>query len=171
MQIWIYPLFNLVLIIGLFLLFKIYIPSAVQHGFDVKLEHIKPLTAEEILKRENFLNSKRDVYFEALELVSRNLACSNWSLQNPNMVRTEDLIYPTEVEVNTVLAKLTIFTNDPQIPRKFAELFPGGDRKVVIKDIGNFVNILREDMGYGGSGISDEKYIYAFIGKKKKDKG
>lgn len=70
-----------------------------------------PITAAEILKKENFLNSKRDTYFQALELLNRNLSNSEFitnGIVSDSTNRIRGGNYPSELEVNSCFSKLCI---------------------------------------------------------------
>ena len=127
----------------------------------------KPITAEETLKRENFLNAKRDTYFLAIDILNRNLANSQFTIDgklsdtlNPNIGGK----YPTDIEINSCFSKLCIYSNNPQIPVTFFKLFDTNDKTLrPIFEMLTFVNLVREDMGYGKAIIDTTGDRYKFI--------
>lgn len=58
---------------------KTYLLGRIKFDFDKKVEELKPLTAESILMRGNFLKAKRDAYYEALNVVNEFLEAIPWS--------------------------------------------------------------------------------------------
>jgi hypothetical protein len=93
-----------VILIGLVVFF-------IQNYFQNKWE---PLTAAETLKKENFLNAKRDIYFQAIELANRVIG--HVDLYEPgqltiNKPRKIGSTYPSEFEVNNCFSKLCIYSD------------------------------------------------------------
>ncbi|HMO40447.1 MAG TPA: hypothetical protein PKE17_13620 [Saprospiraceae bacterium] len=141
--------------------------------FQKYFEHrLSPLTASETLKRENFLNAKRDVYYEAIEIANREYAFIDFTdaagKVMTNYQRDRGTKKPTEFEVNTCFSKLCIYSDDEKIPRLFKQFFlhdPNGKPIQVLED---FVNLLRKDLGYGDGIIKPrtDEYQYISIGMK-----
>lgn len=135
-----------------------YFLAKIKHDLDLKLEAAKPLTAEETLRRQNNLNSKRDAFFEAISLVNRHHAAVEWSGPDIPSDRKLSGTRPTESEVNTCYAKLCLFSKDPQIPIRFFTCF--GAASAV--SVGEFVSLLRQELGYGELPFSPEFYTRFF---------
>lgn len=53
--------------------------SWLNYKYGKKLQELQPLTAEQILRKENYLNSKKDVFFESIGLINRRFASSEWN--------------------------------------------------------------------------------------------
>jgi len=128
----------------------------------------KPLTAAETLKRENFLNAKRDVYFEAIELANRVIG--QFGLRQPGepkikKVRNVGSEFPTKFEVNTCFAKLCIYSDNKEIVRLFKEIIKTHDETKPVAALEAFVNLLRKDLGYGEGIIESYEYEYITIEK------
>jgi len=126
----------------------------------------KPLTAAETLKKENFLNAKRDVYFEAIELANRVIG--QYELRQPGepkikMLRNIGAEFPTEFEVNTCFAKLCIYSDNKEIIRLFKEIIKTHDETKPVAALEDFVNLLRKDLGYGEGIIESYEYEYIQI--------
>jgi len=129
----------------------------------------KPLTAAETLRRENFLNAKRDVYFEAIELANRVIG--QFGLRQPGepkvkKVRNVGSEFPTEFEVNTCFAKLCIYSDNKEIIRSFKEIIKTPDESKPVAALETFVNLLRKDLGYGEAIIGRDEYEYIQIVRK-----
>lgn len=141
---------------GFIWIVKKFVIEKIKHYFDLRLENLKPLTAEETLKRQNYLNSKRDVFFDAISIVSRHLEAVPWS--GPDIPKDRYIrdVRPDEYEVNTCLAKLSLYSDDPKIPDEFLNCF--GNATAV--SLGHFVNRLRMDLGYGELTSNPEDYKY-----------
>jgi len=129
-----------------------------KHKLDVALERMRPLTAEETLRRENYLNSKSQAYYEAITLVSRWLAATPWS--GPDVPRDRSLEgnRPSEAEINTGRAKLTMFVDSPEVLATFDTLFGPASAPL----LGKFVEMARKDMGYASIPVPADSYHYIF---------
>jgi hypothetical protein len=133
--------------------------AALGYLFDKKLEMLKPLTAAETLRRENYLNSKLQTYYGAIELLCSWMACESWTGPDVPTDRKPQADRPTESEINVCHAKLALFADDPAVLETFKQFFSGGP-KHLIPIFGEFINLARKDMGYGQSLISADKYTY-----------
>lgn len=134
---------------------------------------LKPLTASETLKRENFLNAKRDAYYEAIEIANREYAFIEFTDRTGKSAipyeRSRGTKKPTEFEVNTCFSKLCIYSDNLEIPILYKKLFikePDGRPIQIIED---FVNLLREDLGYGNGIITPRTDEYQYILIKSQD--
>ena len=134
-----------------------YVVGRIKFDFDQKMEQLKPLTAEETLRRENRLNSKRDIFFDAIDLINRSLEATHWSGPGvPNRpVRGQR---PSEAEVNSCHAKLAIYSDDLTIPDAFIFCF----EKTSAASLGCFIQSLRKDLGYENPSFDPEHYKYHF---------
>lgn len=121
-----------------------YVVGRIKHEFDCRIEALKPLTAEETLRRENFLNAKRDAFYDAILVLSQFLEAVSWSGPNIPQDRPVQGKRPTEAVVNTCLAKISMFCDDPEIPNAFLKCFQNASPV----SLGQFVNRLRQDLGY-----------------------
>jgi hypothetical protein len=127
----------------------------------------KPITAAEILKKENFLNAKRDIYAQAIDILNRSLANSSFIIGG----KTSDTInqniggsYPTDLEINSCFSKLCIYSDDPEIPLTYCKLFNIQNTTIrPILEMSNFINLVRQDLGYGGPIIDTTGDRYKFI--------
>jgi hypothetical protein len=114
-----------------------------------------PLTAAETLKKENFLNSKRDTYFQAIDIINREFANSNFiedSVSINQLYRNKGGEYPTELEVNTCYDKLCLYSDKKDIPLTYFNLFKGRDSLnnpiKPIYEMYKFISLIRKDLGY-----------------------
>ncbi len=151
-----------VLILGVFIF-------VFQKYFEHKLE---PLTAAETLKRQNFLNAKKDVYYEAVELANREYAFIEFTDSSgkimTNYPRDRGTKKPTEFEVNTCFSKLCIYSDDKEILKLYKKFFLHDPKGKPIQVLEDFVNLLRKDLGYGEGIITPRtnEYQYISIGGK-----
>ncbi len=141
--------------------------SWLNYRFEKKLKKYEPLTAEEILKKENFLNSKRDVFFELIGLLSRSLASKSWTGENIPQNRIEEDNKPTESEINACYAKLNLYVENKEILESYSSLFVSDTSPF---DIGNYIKLLRKDLGYGDFTMTPEKYPYIFSSRRETSK-
>ncbi|WP_416438627.1 hypothetical protein [Phnomibacter sp. MR] len=76
-----------------------------------------PTTAAETLKKENYINSKREAYFDAINLVNREISGFNFNLNidTSKFKRIKGSSLPTEYEVNSSLTKLHLYSDNPEI--------------------------------------------------------
>lgn len=135
---------------------------------------VKPLTAKEILKQQNLLNEKKEVYVEAIKLINRHIAYLGLYAPDtkpvPVLDRNIGSKYPNENEVNSCFSKICIYSEDNQIPKLFNEIFDDKDPLThPMKEIEDFVNLLRLDLGYGKSKKNTDSYLYEYIQIKKRD--
>lgn len=135
----------------------------VQNHFQNKWQ---PLTAAETLKKENFLNAKRDVYFQAIELANRAVGNSDLYEPGKNKIdrpRNIGSKYPTEIEVNSCFSKLCIYSDDKEIILLFKEIFLPINTTRPIAVLEDLINLMRKDLGYGKGIISLETNEYQYI--------
>ena len=131
----------------------------------------QPLTAAETLKKENFLNAKRDAYYEAINILNRNLANSSFTVNgqlsdtsNRNIGGT----YPSDVEINSCFSKLCIYSDNPEIPIIYQRLFLNNKNVRLILEMVTFINLVRNDLGYGAAIIDTVGDRYKFIQSHRK---
>ena len=126
-----------------------------------------PITAAETLKKENFLNAKRDTYFDAIDILNRNFANSEFTINgvvSDTTDRNRGGTYPTELEVNSCFSKLCIYSDNKQIPMIFQKLFITNDKSLrPVLEMVTFINLVREDLGYGVAIIDTVQDRYKFI--------
>ena len=121
-----------------------------------------PTTAAETLKKENYISSKRDTYFEAISLVNRAFSDFKFTdIKNgPNIIRIKGTTYPTEFEVNSCLSKLYLYTDNPDIITSFKNIFyfKNGTAGDVVKSNIQMLKEIKTDL----SGESDSKLIDSY---------
>ena len=135
-----------------------YLVAKIKHDFDLRLEALKPLTAAEALRQQNYLNSKREAYFEAISVITRYLEAVPWGGPDIPADRLQLESRPSESEVNACLAKLSLYSGDLNIPSQFLSCFDGASPVA----LGRFVNMLRRDLGHDEIHMNPEEYKYFF---------
>ena len=139
-----------------------YVISKIKNDFSVKLEKMRPLTAEETLRRENFLNAKRDAYDIVLDVATRKFASTkNWTGPGVPANRRITSEPPTEFEINRAAGNIGMFSDDPNIIGLYIKMFHHPSPF----DLGNLLAALRADLGYGSGSIDPERYCYLFGGE------
>ena len=127
----------------------------------------QPMTAAETLKKENFLNSKRDVFYEAIQIANREYAFIEFTDLNGNKLtdypRHTGTSKPSEFEVNTCFSKLCIYADNKEIPRLFKQMFLHSPDSKPIAILEDLVNSIRKDLGYGDGIISPRTNEYEYI--------
>lgn len=126
----------------------------------------QPITAAETLKRENFLNAKRDIYFEAINILNRNLAYTLFTVDGKLVDTTNRNIgstYPSDTEINSCFSKLCIYSDNPEIPLIYQKMFLSGSSRRPILQMVTFINLVRQDLGYGNAIIDTTGDRYKFI--------
>ena len=84
------------------------------------------------LQDEYFFNGKKEVYYEAIDIIDRNLADLEYDdiyKEHPelkNQKRNKGSIRPTELEINKCFHKLYLFAGDTTIPALFYDLMTKG---------------------------------------------
>ena len=144
-----------------------YIISRIGHDFAKKLEKLKPLTAEETLRRENFLNAKRDAYYEVTKIAVQELASQKvWLGEGVPSHRNVESKSPTEFEINSAMGKIALFSDTSEISQLFLKIFKGPSPA----DLGLLLSAMRSDLGYGYASIAPEVYPYIFGGETPEQK-
>ena len=136
--------------------------SWLNYKYNKKLKDYEPLTAEKILRKENYLNSKRDVFYEVIQLLSKSLASTNWTGPEAPKNRVAENSKPTEVEINSCFSKLCLYVDNKEILERFPYLFSSDSSPATI---GSYISLLRQDLGYGESIIDSAKFPYIFNSK------
>ena len=136
--------------------------------FQKYFEHrLKPLTAEETLKRQNFLNAKKDVYYEAIELVNREFAHIDFKDLAGNLLnsfeRNRGAKRPNEFEINSIFSKLCVYSDNKKIPLTFKRFFLKKPEDRPIGILEEFINLIRHDMGYGKEILTTKSNEYEYI--------
>jgi len=129
-------------------------------------------TAIDILTAQNKLNSKKEVYFEAISILNRYL--SDKALYLPHRApdtanRKTRGTYPTEIEINNCFAKLCIYSDNSEIPTLYRELLTdtGKYARPILK-MEQVVNMMRDDLGNGVAIIDTvgDRYKYIIVHHK-----
>lgn len=139
-------------------LINLYFSNKLKHELDVKLEGIKPITAEETLRRQNLLNAKRDAFFEAITVLNTYLEAVPW--QGPDIPEDRPKLHsrPSEAVVNTAVAKLALFSDNPKIVEAYLNCFVGASAP----HLGELINLMRFDLGYGNLKADPNSYKVYF---------
>jgi len=119
-----------------------------------------PGTAAETLKQQNYISSKKDAYFDAINLVTRELSGYDFHVAFDtikNFSRIKGTTLPTEFEINSCLNKLYLFSNDEVIINSFKRIFAKGYNpieqniimtKYIRKDLGGYENAMLNNYQY-----------------------
>lgn len=123
------------------------------------------------LKEENFINKKRDIYFEVLNVATKYLSADDWANDTAkasrNFVRPIDNM-PSESEINLCVSKLAIYSDDLNIPLCFYDIIkPNGNKESVSTKLSKLSKLMRVDLGYGKSIIDTTNDNYLYIRFKK----
>jgi len=119
---------------------------------------LNPLQAESTLRRQNYLNSKRDAYYEAVDVMMRWMGAVDIS-PAPSW-RVPQGTIPTERDVNLAKAKLVLFMDKEEVVAQFDSFFASSAN--TIRTFGQFVKLARMDMGYADWQLLG-KYKYLFV--------
>lgn len=84
-----------------------------------------PDAAAEVLKKQNYIAAKKDVYFEALNLVTRSYSSVNFNskVDSTHWARIRGTVPPNEFEVNSCLNRLYIYSDNLEIPKYYKKIF------------------------------------------------
>lgn len=123
-----------------------------------------PTTAAETLKKENYINAKRDTYYQALDIVNREISGFNFNLNIDTVKykRMKGATLPTEFEVNSCLAKLHIYSNNDEIINSYKKIFAfkgGLSDSVIHYQITLLKNIKKDLSDVKSAAISNYEYI------------
>ncbi|MCO6059827.1 hypothetical protein NG726_24595 [Pseudomonas sp. MOB-449] len=117
-----------------------------------------PVTASAVLRVENHLNAKRDAYYEAITVLTRFSASVTWSGPDVPIDRVPESNRPLESEVNSCVAKLSMFSDDSDIPLEYIKSFQ--DMSPVT--LGRVIDLMRRDLGYGSLPFDYDCYLYHY---------
>lgn len=117
-----------------------------------------PKRASQILEKENFLNAKKEAYFEAIAIANKVMANSDWGSTDaltgnkidPKFLHKHQTdLSSFELEVNTVYSKLMTVAADTNILHTYFRIFvsPTNEEHVPIAEVENFVKEVRKDLG------------------------
>jgi hypothetical protein len=128
----------------------------------------QPTTALETLRVQTNLNSKKEVYFQAMELMNRHLAFTDFTVNGKLMDTTHRIRgtkYPSEYEINSCFSKLCVYCEDNDIVLAYWHFFVDKNRNNVgpIKRMREFVGLIRKDLGNGDITIDTTKDQYQYI--------
>jgi len=119
----------------------------------------QPVTASNVLRKQNSITSKKDVYFEAINIATREL--SGYDFHGPkipdNYIRNIGTTLPTEFEINSCLTRLYIFSDNPQVINSFKRLFSKGNNP--IEENIKLIKYIRLDL-VGDNKLDANKYEY-----------
>ena len=100
---------------------------------------IGPLTAAQTSMKENFINSKREAYYDAIKVLSRQFASTHLAGEGVPSSRLEEQP-PTESEINQTIMKLALFSENSEILEKHNALFIGKNFNKRIYGAGEFLS-------------------------------
>lgn len=136
-----------------------------------------PITAAETLKRENFLNAKRDAYFQAIEIANKVLANSDFDsidaftgkkMASKFLHKHQKDLSEFELDINSVYSKLMIFTSDTSVLSSYFRIFvtPPNERHNPIIEMKKFINAIRKDLGNNENLPDEYKMLYIVMPSK-----
>jgi|SRR5688500_7892812 len=128
---------------------------AIEYFFETKYA---PIVAAETLKRENFLNAKKQAYFEAIEVANKVIANTDFDsvdaltgkvLAAKFLHKHTVSLSSFELEINDAYSKLMVFASDTNIISSFYRIFvtPPGEKHIPIVAMQKFVTAIRKDLG------------------------
>jgi hypothetical protein len=125
-----------------------------------------PVIAERSLRKENYLNAKQAAYSEAISIINRQFAYTDFIdgnvLTDTTGKRLRGAERPTELEINNCFSKLWVYGGRDSIALYFKIEFmgPQGTTRPIATYI-RLIDLIAEDLGRpkSGLGIEDFKYI------------
>lgn len=124
--------------------------------FSSSLERARPVIAEETLRRQNYLNSKRDAYYEAIDVITRHMNASDLSPSPEGRSGIGGNI--TESEINAAKAKLALYAASASVVQ-YDSFF--SETPNAVRTFAQFIELARVDMGYTAEPLP-YRYIYLF---------
>jgi hypothetical protein len=126
-----------------------------------------PETAAETLKKENFITSKKETYYEAINLATRSFAMVTFDSVKVDhkFTRIRGTTYPNEYEVNSCLSKLYLYTDNIDIIYPFKRIlnFRTGDKvDTLIYYQEKFLKNIKIDLS-GNKSTSIDNYQYIMV--------
>jgi hypothetical protein len=125
------------------------------------LEKVKPLTAEETLRRQSAFNSRVAAFNQTLEVVYRKFAAEEMNVHDadPRQLSPASTERPTEVEVNGTYGHLALVAANRAVLDKYLEIQA---TKSTPAHIGQLVALMRQDLGFGEPIVAGDEYAYIF---------
>ena len=71
--------------------------------------------------------------------------------------------YPNDIEINSCFSKLCIYSDNPKIPLSYQRLFLNDTAIRPVFEMTTFINLVRQDLGYGDAIIDTTADRYKFI--------
>ena len=123
-----------------------------------------PDIAGATLKKQNYISAKKDVYFEAINIVTKELSGYDFHMpkEPKNYVRNIGATLPSEFEINSCLNRLYIYSNNEEIISSFKNIFRKGYNP--IEQNINLIKNIRQDLGSNNSLLLDN-YEYVSISR------
>ncbi len=123
-----------------------------------------PIIAESVLKKQNFINSKKETYSQAIDIITRFFATTDWKIngksimpQNRNIGGTP----PTELEMNACMIKLYFYSPNDSIPKSFKKiLLPLKPNENLIAEVSKLFNAIAMDIGNDAANIKTEEFEF-----------
>jgi hypothetical protein len=123
-----------------------------------------PAIAEETLKRQNLINYKKDAYLEAIDIVNRYFITTEHYLPDSSILFKPDTAVkkPSQMEMNTCMVKLYIYSGNHDIPKLFAQIFVS--KKDFLINSLNFFNMLGVNLSKDFREIKKDEFNFIIPG-------
>ncbi len=130
-----------------------------------------PTKAAEILKKENFLNAKKDAFFEAIGIANKYMANVDYGSTDAltgNKIDPKFLhkhkpdLSNFELDINSAYSKLMTFTSDTSILSAYFRIFvtPPNEKHIPIAEMAKFLKAIRKDLGNDVNLPEEYKLLY-----------
>ena len=123
-----------------------------------------PVIAESVLKKQNFINSKKEAYSQAVDIVTRFFLTTGWNNNGKFLLpqnRNVGGAAPTEVEMNACMIKLYFYAPTDAIPKIFKKiLLPMKDGDNFIANVSSLLNAISVDLGNENANIKMEEFEF-----------
>lgn len=103
-----------------------------------------PRIASEILKQQNLVNEKKQVFSEGIDIILKHISHSYITQVNKVTMG----VRPTALEENSCLIKLYIYSINQDIPKQFKKiLLPFKNKENVVDEFTKFLSLLSIELG------------------------
>lgn len=120
-----------------------------------------PRLAQEILKKQNFITDKKEAFSQGIDLAIQYVQ-AKYSAQYSNTFGEA----PTHSQMNSVMLKLYIYSDDQNIPKQFRKLLlPLKEGEDIILELTNFLNMIAKELGNENAKIDFREFQLIYPSK------
>jgi hypothetical protein len=121
---------------------------------------VNPIIARGVKIQESILEQRYAACDKAINILQRRFASAALTGPNAPANYKPSESSPTQLEINVVYTLLSLYCTNSSVASKFTEVVKC--ENLAIKNIGEFVVLLRKEMGVEGGKLASEKFSYIY---------